>query len=239
MRRTQIMLVLAGVLALVGGGMAFAGNGGGDRHAVKAALDGRGAHGAGDDLGAAASYLGLTTANLITQLQGGKTLSAVADATSGKSTAGLVAALVAHEKQELADAVAAGKLTQAQADQLGSTLTQRFNDVVTRSGSRPFGGPHDRHGGGLDAAAGYLGTTGSALLPQLRAGKTLAQIADATSGKSAPGLIDALVADATQRFGANAPTDLRLRITDFVNAKLPAFGPRGEHDHRLPGSRSA
>jgi hypothetical protein len=239
MRRTQLVLVLAGLLALVGGGTALAGKGAGDRHAANAALHDRGMHGPGDDLDAAASYLGLTTANLLTQLQGGKTLSAVADATSGKSTGGLVAALVAHEKQELADAVAAGKLTQAQADQLGSTLTQRFNDFVTHSGSRPSGGPGGRHGGGFDAAAGYLGTTESELLTQLRAGKTLAQIANGTSGKSASGLIDALVADATKRFGANAPTDLRLRITDLVNGTRPAIGPRGRHDHRLPGSRSA
>jgi hypothetical protein len=238
MRRTQLALVLVGLLALVGGGTALAGKGGGDRHTVKSALDGRGVHRHSDDLDAAASYLGLTTANLLTELQSGKTLSQVADATSGKSTAGLVAALVAHEKQELADAVAAGKLTQAQADQLGSTLTQRFNEFVTHSGRGPFGGGPRHHGGGLDAAAGYLGTTESALLTQLRAGKTLAQIANATSGKSASGLIDALVADATQRFGTHVPADLRSRITDLVNGTLPAIGPRGRHDHWLPGRRA-
>jgi len=99
-------------------------------------------HGPGapsDDLAAAATYLGSTTASLLTQLQAGKTLAQVAAATSGKSTAGLVAALVAAEKTEIAGYVTAGKLTQAQADQITATLTQRFTDFV--NGVRPDGGP--------------------------------------------------------------------------------------------------
>jgi hypothetical protein len=99
-------------------------------------------HGPGassDDLAAAATYLGSTTASLLTQLQAVKTLAQVATATSGKSTAGLIAALVAHEKTEIAGYVTSGKLTQAQADQITSTLTQRFTDFV--NGVRPDGGP--------------------------------------------------------------------------------------------------
>ena len=99
-------------------------------------------HGPGapnDDLAAAATYLGSTTASLLTQLQAGKTLAQVSAATSGKSTAGLIAALVAHEKAEIAGHVTSGKLTQAQADQITPTLTQRFTDFV--NGVRPAGGP--------------------------------------------------------------------------------------------------
>src|SRR3954454_11854667 len=51
----------------------------------------------GDDLAAAASYLGTTPADLLAQLASGKSLAQVANATSGKSAAGLIAALVAHE----------------------------------------------------------------------------------------------------------------------------------------------
>ena len=52
-------------------------------------------------------------------------------------------------------------------------------------------------------------------------------------GSPPPGLIDALVADATTRFGASAPSDLRARITDLVNGTLPrmGMGPRGGHGH--------
>jgi hypothetical protein len=234
MRKTRIALVVIGLLALAGGGTALAGMGKGGGHARNGAADTRPLHRHGDDIAAAAAYLGLTLDDLLTQLRSGKTLSQVAEATSGKSTAGLVAALVAHEKQELADAVKAGRLTQAQVDLIVPMLTQRFNGFVTHSGRGPFGG--SRRHGGLDAAAAYLGSSEAALLQQLRAGKTLAQIADATSGKSAAGLVDALVADAAQRFGA-APADLRARITALVNGGLPAFGPRGGHRFFLPWRR--
>ena len=51
-----------------------------------------------------------------------------------------------------------------------------------------------RPGGSLSAAATYLGVSQTQLFADLRAGKTLAQIASSTSGKSASGLIDAMVA---------------------------------------------
>ena len=76
-------------------------------------------------------------------------------------------------------------------------------------------------GGGLSAVSTYLGLSTQQLFTQLQSGKTLAQIANATSGKSAAGLIAALVADAKQRFGANVPSDLEQRITDLVNGVHP------------------
>jgi hypothetical protein len=104
--------------------------------------------GGGDDLAAAATYLGSTTTSLLTQLQAGKTLAQVAAATTGKSTVGLIAALVAAEKTEIAGKVTSGDLTQSQADQIIPTLTAHFSDFV--NGVRPAGGPggHDgfRHG---------------------------------------------------------------------------------------------
>src|ERR671937_137562 len=109
--------------------LAFAATGLGHRNATGLSAFATGER-HGDDLAAAASYLGITTSDLLTQLQSGKTLAQIADATSGKSAAGLVAALVAHEKQWLAAAVAAGKLTQAQSDAIAANLTQRFTDLV-------------------------------------------------------------------------------------------------------------
>jgi hypothetical protein len=59
----------------------------------------------------------------------------------------LIAALVAAEKTEIAGYVASGKLTQAQADELVTTLTARFTDFV--NGVRPAGVPgHDGFGHG-------------------------------------------------------------------------------------------
>ncbi len=198
----------------------------------------------GDELAVAATYLGTTPAALITQLQSGKTLAQIADATSGKSTAGLIDALVAAEKTELDAAVAAGRITQAQADQIVPTLTARFTDLVNSTGpAHGPGGPgfgHGHGGGGDDfaAAASYLGLTTDALDAQLQAGKTLAQVADATSGKSSAGLIDALVTHETAELDAalkagtitQAQHDqmvagLKARFTAMVNGTRPAGGP--------------
>ena len=199
-------------------------------------------HGRGDDFAAAASYLGLTATELQTQLQAGKTLGQVADGTSGKSKAGLIAALVAHEKDELAAAVKAGRLTQAQADQITTDLTQRFTDLV--NGVRGPGGPDGHHGPGdeLAVVTTYLGLTQAQLQTQLEAGKTLGQIADATSGKSKAGLIAALVAaektelaaavkagTITQAQADQITTDLTQRFTDLVNGVRGPGGPDGDH----------
>ncbi len=98
----------------------------------------------GDDLAAAATYLGISTATLQADLQSGKTLAQVAEATAGKSAAGLITALVAQETQELTDAVKAGRLTQAQADAITPTIQQRVTDMV--NGVRPAFGPGGMHG---------------------------------------------------------------------------------------------
>ena len=86
-------------------------------------------HGFGRDLDAAASYLGVTESDLRTQLESGKTLADVATA-HGKSVDGLVDALVADFKQHLDRAVAAGRLTRADADQVLADVRQRVTDRV-------------------------------------------------------------------------------------------------------------
>ncbi|MGZ4335151.1 MAG: hypothetical protein ACXVRJ_12900 [Gaiellaceae bacterium] len=190
----------------------------------------------GDDLAAAAAYLGLTESDLATKLQAGKTLAQVADATSGKSASGLIDALVTHDKAELAQAVKDGKLTQAQADQIGTNLKQRITDQVNHTGGPGGPGMHG-HGPGDDfaAAATYLGISQSDLVTQLQAGKTLGQIADATSGKSKAGLVAALVA-AEKTELAQAVKDGRLtqaqadqltatlqdRFTQMVDGTFPS-----------------
>jgi hypothetical protein len=95
-------------------------------------------------LDTAASYLGITPAELGTQLRSGKSLADIAKA-KGKSVDGLVAALVADEKTRLDAAVKTGRITQAQADQILANAKQRVTDMV--NGKRPerptgrFGGP--------------------------------------------------------------------------------------------------
>ena len=97
-------------------------------------------------LDAAATYLGLTEAQLRTDLDGGKTLAQVAQA-HGKSVGGLVDALLADAKQHVDAAVAAGRLTQSEANDLLNGLRDR---ITSRVNSRaPEGGPSEgfRHFG--------------------------------------------------------------------------------------------
>ncbi len=91
-----------------------------------------------------------------------------------------------------------------------------------------------------EAAATYLGIAEPDLRTKLQSGQRLAQIAAATSGKTPDGLIQALVADRTTKIGqaqkdgkltadqaAQLKQDLTQRVTRFVDANPPLFGPGG------------
>jgi polyhydroxyalkanoate synthesis regulator phasin len=106
----------AGEVPLFGfGGPGFGHHGG--PHSIHAGLD------------AAAGYLGMTEAQLHTALESGKTLAQVAKS-KGKSVDGLVNAMVADAKADLAAAVKAGRLTQAEATAIQSDLKARITDLV-------------------------------------------------------------------------------------------------------------
>ena len=93
------------------------------------------------DLDAAAAYLGMSEARLMSALDNGKTLAQVAK-DRGKSVDGLVTALVTAAKAELAAAVDAGRLSDAQRDSIVSGLKPRITSLV--NGERP---PRPRDGG--------------------------------------------------------------------------------------------
>jgi hypothetical protein len=129
-------------------------------------------------------------------------------------------------------AVAAGRLTKAQGDE----LKQRIESEDFPLFGPPFPGFGFVHVGpffhGLDAAASYLGLTESQLRTQLEGGKTLAEIAKA-HGKSVDGLIAAMKADAKTKLDAAVAAgrlsksdeaqilgDLDQRLSDLVNRKL-------------------
>jgi hypothetical protein len=97
-------------------------------------------------LDAAASYLGVTQAQLRTSLGSGKSLADVAKA-NGKSVDGLVAAMVTQAKQHIAADVAAGRLTEAQQQDILSTLEQRITDLVNGTMPAPPSGAGFNRGG--------------------------------------------------------------------------------------------
>jgi hypothetical protein len=96
-------------------------------------------------LDAAASYLGLTEAQLRTQLSSGKTLAQVAKARD-KSVDGLVDALVEDANKKIDQAVKDDKLTKAQADEMKQGQRERLADFVNngqlRFKFREGGGPN-------------------------------------------------------------------------------------------------
>jgi hypothetical protein len=87
--------------------------------------------------GAAAKALGLTTVQLRTALQGGKSLADVAK-NQKVSVGALVKAIVTSTESELVTAVKNGTVTQARADKIKSQLTQRIINEVNRA--RPVRG---------------------------------------------------------------------------------------------------
>ena len=95
-------------------------------------------HGHFGGLDAAATYLGVTAAELRTQLEAGKTLAQVAQ-DKGKSVDGLIQAMVDEAKTQLDAAVSAGRLTQTQEDSILADLKQHITDLVNgKAPNRPF-----------------------------------------------------------------------------------------------------
>jgi ribosomal protein S20 len=98
-------------------------------------------------LDAAAQALNLSSDELITQLRDGQTVAELAQA-NGTTEQAVVDAALAAAKTELDAAVAAGTLTQAQADDIYTELQGRGADLL-----RFRGGRGDHHGRGGPGAA--------------------------------------------------------------------------------------
>lgn len=99
------------------------------------------------DLGAAAKYLGVGADALQARLRDGDTLAEVAK-DEGKSVDGLVSAIVAATTTRLDEAVAAGRITKAQRDEIVAGLKERTTAIVNGDfpafkgrGGPGFGGP--------------------------------------------------------------------------------------------------
>jgi len=126
---------------------------------------GRGGPGHAAEMTAVAKALGITETDLQTQLKAGKSLAAIAKA-KGVPLQTVIDAIVAQEKTELAAAVKAGRLTQAQADQMSKDVVARVTAEVNRvpgvGGPGGPGGPGDWRGGPGHDGTGMPGGPGSA-----------------------------------------------------------------------------
>ena len=193
MRRITSVLLVLGLLVGVGAAVAVA-KAPGKAKPRAAKVQQRGL------LPAAAAYLGVTPVALRTELGSGKSLAQVATA-KGKSVDGLKTALVAAIKTRVDAAKAAGKLDATRAARLlerAPRLVERMVNAKPRARAQRA---KAARGGLLKAAATYLGVTNAQLVTELRAGKSLAQVATAKS-KSVDGLKQALLAALKQKVDA-------------------------------------
>jgi hypothetical protein len=113
-------------------------------------------------------------------------------------------AIKAADSDQIDAAVAAGRLTQAQAQALKTRIQA---STVAPVFGRGFGGGRFGHRGlgGVDtAAAQYLGITEAALRTDLQGGQSLAQIAAATLDKSVTDLSAAITAAETKQLNTAA-----------------------------------
>jgi hypothetical protein len=110
-------------------------------------------------LDAAATYLGLTEAQLREKLIAGQSLAEIAEA-EGKSVDGLKAAMLADAKTKLDQAVKDGTITAAQRDEMLKGMESRLDDMINRTGP-PMGGMHGGpgfgHGPGMHGGPGFGG----------------------------------------------------------------------------------
>ena len=93
---------------------------------------------------AAATVLGMSAADLMTELKDGKSLVDVAEA-KGISVEKLTADLLAQVKTQLDGLVSDGKLTQEQADNIYTQTESNIDQIV--SDTSGLGGPGGPHGG--------------------------------------------------------------------------------------------
>ena len=169
----------------------------------------------------------------------------------------LEAALEKAFEDRIDAAVAAGRLTKAQGEELKQRIESGDFPLFGPPAFGPgFGMPHPFFHG-LDAAASYLGLTEEQLESRLESGKTLAQIAKA-EGKSVDGLKAALVKDAKAKLDAAVKAgtltkaeeqkvlkDLEQRIDGLVDGQLRlrfrehrGFGFRRDFDRVGPTADS-
>lgn len=186
-----------------------------------------------------ATYLGATPAELKAKLPG-TSLGAIADATSGKSRDGLVRFLTAAVHTAIDKAQSEGKITAEQAAKAKAAAPEhiaKFVDHVYPKRDPRAETPkvHAFIGDALGAARDYLGLPAKDVMTALRSGKSLGEIAAATSGKSRDGLISSITASASAKIDAAATAG---KLTAEQAATLKAALPNAVTalvDHKGPG----
>ena len=208
-------------------------------------------------LAAASKVLGITEAELKTELEAGKSVADVAKA-KNIDLATVKAALLAKAKAHIDAEVAAGKHTAAEGAAKLAEMTSRIDTMLTTAGL-PARGPHGEGGKGGHGGKGGPGKfmtatlattlklTQEELKTQLHSGKSLADVAKAQSVDIAD-VKATLTSDFTAHLaeevtsGEHTQAEADAKIAEFktnldtmVNRVGPAGGMKGEG--RGPGGR--
>jgi hypothetical protein len=178
----------------------------------------------------ASRYLGLSNAQLRSQLRAGKSLAQIAEASNGRSAAGLIDAVVRARTARLHAARAAGRISAGRESRALASLRRRVTEVVDRVRA-----PSRSQRLVVETAASYLGLSAQQLRGELASGRTLAQIAGTRPGRSAAGLVSTLVNTrramleellaATRRRESKEQarlSTLQQRVSTLVNRRFPA-----------------
>ena len=205
----------------------------------------------GPGVDAVTSVLGMTADELHMELHSGKSLATIAES-KGVAVQKVIDAIVTEVKAHVADEVASGELTQAEADAKLADVTAKVTEMV--NSTRPMrgeGGPRGERGGpGVDAVTSVLGMTADELHMELHSGKSLATIAE-SKGVAVQKVIDAIVTEVkahvadevasgelTQAEADAKLADVTAKVTEMVNSTRPMRGeggPRGGHDRHGRG----
>ena len=191
---------------------------------------------------ALAKVLGLTTTELQTQLQSGKSLADIAK-TQKVDIADVKKQLIADFTEKENAEVKTGEHTQAEVDQKIKDFTANVDNMVNNAGGMRgpgMGGMRDGKGGApfaTDALAKVLGLTTTELQTQLQSGKSLADIAK-TQKVDIADVKKQLIADFTEKENAEVKTgehtqaevdqkikDFTANVDNMVNNVRPAGGP--------------
>lgn len=189
--------------------------------------------------------IGLSSDALTAGKAAGQSLAEIAEA-EGIGRADLVDGLVAAAETRLDEAVASGSLSEEEAAEKLATLADKIDDRVDRE-------PRDRAVRAAERVSNLADALGVSV-EELRAasaeGQTLAEIAD-SQGIAEADLVDALVADATERVTTAVDegridadradeklAELTERVTERVNREPGERPERDGERRRGPGGRN-
>ncbi len=182
-------------------------------------------------LDAAAGALNLTSSELSAQLRAGQALAQLAQ-TNGTTEQAVLTTALAAGKTELDKQVAAGTITQAQADAAYAQLRQQGPSALVHGGKAGGSSLIALRQTMLNAAASVLNLSATELANQLRSGQALAAIATA-QGTTEQAVVNAALAAAKTQLdqqvaaGTITQADADASYAQLQQQGASIFTPRG------------